>query len=136
MAINKVYEVGPDRIRVEKTSGNETSVVLSVNPDELLIMDKEEFGEVVQAVNELMGWSNDRPGGQGAEYRVGTLAEALSNFDHDEDLAFYVTTTGGVKYCKISWIGSPGDVSHCEIGLEEQEGDYERASDFLEGDME
>ena len=58
MAINKVYEVGPDRIRVEKTSGNETSVVLSVNPDELLIMDKEEFGEVVQAVNELMGWSN------------------------------------------------------------------------------
>tara|TARA_R100001594_G_scaffold66547_1_gene100801 strand:+ start:1424 stop:1609 length:186 start_codon:yes stop_codon:yes gene_type:complete len=59
MAINKVYEVGPDRIRVEKTSGDETSVVLSKNSDELLIMDKEEFGEVVQAVNELMGWSND-----------------------------------------------------------------------------
>lgn len=62
MAISKVYEIGTDRffgpIRVEKTSGNETSVVLSVNPDELVIMNKEEFQGVVQAVNELMGWSN------------------------------------------------------------------------------
>ena len=66
MAINK----GP--IQVEKTSGNETSVVLLVHPDEVRIegwcwsikkrkvtMNKEEFQEVVQAVNELMGWSND-----------------------------------------------------------------------------
>ena len=66
MAINKVYEVGPDRfggpIRVEKTEGNETSVILSDQPDvndHMVIMNKNEFEEVVQAVNELMGWSND-----------------------------------------------------------------------------
>tara|TARA_R110002110_G_scaffold1565_5_gene7140 strand:+ start:135 stop:326 length:192 start_codon:yes stop_codon:yes gene_type:complete len=63
MAISKVYEIGTDRffgpIRVEKTVGNETSVVLSVHPDELVIMNKEEFQGVVQAVNELMGWSNE-----------------------------------------------------------------------------
>ena len=66
MAINKVYEVGPDRfggpIRVEKTEGNETSVILLDNPDvndHVVIMNKEEFQGVVQAVNELMGWSND-----------------------------------------------------------------------------
>jgi hypothetical protein len=63
MAVSKVYEIGTDRffgpIRVEKPSGNETSVVISGHPDELVIMNKEEFEEVVQAVTELMGWSNE-----------------------------------------------------------------------------
>jgi len=59
-AINTVYEIGTDRffgpIRVEKTSGNETSVVLSIDPEELIIMNREEFSQVCEAVKKLMGW--------------------------------------------------------------------------------
>ena len=63
MAINKVYQIGSDRffgpIQVEKTTGNDTSVVLSINPEEPIIFSEKEFAETVQAVNMLMGWAVD-----------------------------------------------------------------------------
>ena len=62
-ATNTVYEIGGDRffgpIRVEKTSGNETSVILSIDPEELIIMNREEFSQVCEAVKKLMGWESE-----------------------------------------------------------------------------
>ena len=62
-ATNTVYEIGTDRffgpIRVEKTSGNETSVVLSIDPEEPITMNREEFSQVCEAVNKLMGWESE-----------------------------------------------------------------------------
>lgn len=64
MAINRIYEITSvpdgDAIRIEKTSGNDTSVVLSVRTDgllgEALILDLDEWEQLVIAVNELMQW--------------------------------------------------------------------------------
>lgn len=64
MTINRIYEItsGSERhaIRIEKTSGNNTSVVLSVQADgvvdSLMILDLEEWEQLVIAVNELMQW--------------------------------------------------------------------------------
>tara|TARA_R110000744_G_scaffold68095_1_gene138543 strand:+ start:428 stop:646 length:219 start_codon:yes stop_codon:yes gene_type:complete len=64
MAINRIYEITSvpdgDAIRIEKTSGNDTSVVLSVSADGLLgdplILDLDEWEQLVIAVNELMQW--------------------------------------------------------------------------------
>ena len=64
MAINRIYEITSvpdgDAIRIEKTLGNDTSVVLSVRTDGLLgdplILDLEEWEQLIIAVNELMQW--------------------------------------------------------------------------------
>ena len=64
MAINRIYEITSvpdgDAIRIEKTLGNDTSVVLSVSADGLLgdplILDLDEWEQLVIAVNELMQW--------------------------------------------------------------------------------
>ena len=64
MAINRIYEITSvpdgDAIRIEKTLGNTTSVVLSVRTDDLLgdplILDLEEWEQLIIAVNELMQW--------------------------------------------------------------------------------
>tara|TARA_R110002110_G_scaffold359513_1_gene568949 strand:+ start:1821 stop:2039 length:219 start_codon:yes stop_codon:yes gene_type:complete len=64
MAINRIYEITSvpdgDAIRIEKTLGNDTSVVLSVRTDGLLgdplILDLDEWSQLVEAVNELMQW--------------------------------------------------------------------------------
>ena len=64
MAINRIYEITSvpdgDAIRIEKTLGNHTSVVLSVRTDGLLgdplILDLDEWEQLVIAVNELMQW--------------------------------------------------------------------------------
>jgi len=64
MAINRIYEITSvpdgDAIRIEKTLGNTTSVVLSVRTDGLLgdplILDLDEWSQLVEAVNELMQW--------------------------------------------------------------------------------
>ena len=64
MAINRIYEITSvpdgDAIRIEKTSGNTTSVVLSVRTDgvvdSLMILDLEEWEQLVIAVHELMQW--------------------------------------------------------------------------------
>ena len=64
MAINGIYEITSvpdgDAIRIEKTSGNDTSVVLSVQADgvvdSLMILDLEEWEQLIIAVNELMQW--------------------------------------------------------------------------------
>jgi len=64
MAINRIYEITSvpdgDAIRIEKTTGNNTSVVLSVQADgvvdSLMILDLEEWEQLVVAVNELMQW--------------------------------------------------------------------------------
>jgi len=64
MAINRIYEITSvpdgDAIRIEKTLGNDTSVVLSVRTDGLLgdplILDLDEWEQLVIAVNELMQW--------------------------------------------------------------------------------